>query len=244
MQALLAGNWQLFLSINEHAGQNSWLDRAMIFCANDLIFFLPFALVLWWLVFVSWSPLQRWRVDISAPECAMALRTVFLTIMAAVVAVAMNLTIEHFIREPRPFISHPQTDHVLIQHAADASFPSDHSAVAFALAGMLLLYWGMLVRRHVQGVQFAQQTVAALAAQGQRAVKQRYLFVGSIALLCLLIACVIGIARIFVGVHYPLDIVGGMGTGMLSAVGTTRIGQLLARPIDRLLVSARRFHLA
>ena len=244
MQGLLAGNWQLFLAINEHAGQNSWLDQLMIFCANDLIFFLPLVLVAWWLVFVSWSPLQRWRADISAPECALALRTVFLTVLAAVLAVAMNLTIEHFLQEPRPFISHPQTDHVLISHAADASFPSDHSAVSFALAGMLLLYWVLLLRRQVRGARFAQQTVARLAAQGQRAVTHRYLLVGGLALICLLSACTIGIARIFVGVHYPLDIVGGMGTGLLSAVGTTRIGQLAARPIDRLLVSVRRFHLA
>ena len=65
--------------------------------------------------------------------------------MAEIAAVALiqeralrehNLLIEQFVFEPRPFVTHKV--HLLVGHAADSGFPSDHTAWSFAVIGMLL----------------------------------------------------------------------------------------------------------
>lgn|GEM_PF-2843808 len=67
-------------------------------------------------------------------------------------------------------------------HAADASFPSDHTTAAFAIATAILLrnrLWGAL-------------TLVAAAA--------------------------LGISRVVIGVHYPLDVLAGAALGSTVAV--------------------------
>jgi undecaprenyl-diphosphatase len=40
----------------------------------------------------------------------------------------------------RPFVDHPRADLLLIHHAADNSFPSDHTSVAFGIALAVLAF--------------------------------------------------------------------------------------------------------
>jgi undecaprenyl-diphosphatase len=244
MQELLASNWQIFDSINDHAGQNAPLDRFMVFSANDLIFGIAVILLLWWLVFVSWSPVRGWLSGLSAFERRLGLRTLVMTVVAVVLAYAANLTIERFVFEPRPFISHPTDDILLVSHPADASFPSDHAAVAFAVTLMLLLYVGLLVRYQLRDRHTARKSLAEWRATATHVFRDRYALVGVFAVVTLLAALTIGFARIFVGVHYPLDILGGAGTGSLSACFSTWLGGRLKQPIDRLLALLARVKLA
>ena len=44
----------------------------------------------------------------------------------------------------RPFVDHPRNTVLLIHHAADNSFPSDHSTVAFAAAFAVLVFYRRL----------------------------------------------------------------------------------------------------
>ncbi|HLW59513.1 MAG TPA: phosphatase PAP2 family protein [bacterium] len=73
--------------------------------------------------------------------------TLLLALLAAVLAVGVNLVVNAAFPRPRPFLVLPA--HVLVPSPPrDASFPSDHTAVAGAVSVMLLLGgqggWGML----------------------------------------------------------------------------------------------------
>ncbi len=57
---------------------------------------------------------------------------------AALGALLANQVVIRLWQRPRPFVAHPHDVHVLLAHAADPSFPSDHSAPAVAIAVVLL----------------------------------------------------------------------------------------------------------
>lgn len=228
MPLLLQLNYALFQDINGHAGSHPWLDGLMIFCANYLIFCLP-------LIMLSVShtynltpntvaghlpshPAQKGQMNRSRALTwgRQLLSTFFWIGVACLTAYALNLLIEQVIFEPRPFVSHHV--HQLVAHAADGSFPSDHTAWAFAVAGMFLLQW-FLARRQ---------------AQHQ---KKALISLGVMTLLALVIGCVIGFARIYVGVHYPSDILGGALDGLIAASLITflrsRLKNFRASPVSR-----------
>src|SRR5947209_13333365 len=142
---LMQWNYMLFQDINAHAGEWPWFDALMVFCANLLIFCWPLLLLIVWGVPLSWRrrPAQPGEVEVLQERRA----TVLWIAVACLVAYAINLLIEQFVFEPRPFVTH--TVHLLVSHTADSGFPSDHTAWSFAVIGMLLfafvpllLVWG------------------------------------------------------------------------------------------------------
>jgi len=60
-------------------------------------------------------------------------------LLAAGAALLLNMVISHLWTRPRPFVTHPDTVHVLLRHSVDASFPSDHAAAGFAVAGVVFV---------------------------------------------------------------------------------------------------------
>lgn len=93
---------------------------------------------------------------------------------------------------PRPFVTY--SVYSLVVHEASFSFPSGHAAFFFALAAAVYFYGKYL---------FFEQPVFGLS-------KKRtgfWLFVA---------AAIISLARVFVGVHYPSDILAGALIGILS----------------------------
>src|SRR5260370_12274629 len=117
--------------------------------------------------------------------------------MACLAAYGLNLLVELVIIEPRPFITHHV--HQLIAHAADGSFPSDHTAWAFAVGGMFLL----------QLLPAWQAARRQKRETGESALLKALNYPALITLLAFVMGCAIGIARVFCGVHYPGDILGG-----------------------------------
>jgi undecaprenyl-diphosphatase len=154
------------------------------------------------------------------------------SIAASVLAVAFNLGLEHLIFEPRPFVAHAV--HLLIAHPADASFPSDHSAVSFAVAAMLLFTVPTLLAHAWK------QRVILGGLQRWRSFLLPLVLMG----LAILMACSIGIARVFVGVHYPGDILGGAMSGIAAAGIVMALRRPLRVPTNALLHLAERTHLA
>lgn len=228
MSTLLQFNYMLFQAINAHAGEYSWLDALMIFCADSLIFCFPLLLIMLW-----GRPLS-WRKQEALPQDEVALvqerRAVVLWVgIACLLAFGLNLAIEQFVFEPRPFASHPV--HLLIGHSADASFPSDHAAWSFAVVGMLLLVLipAFVVARHKR-------------KEGSHG--PSFTFLSLLTIVAFVIACSIGLARIYVGVHYPGDIIGGALDGLAASAVVTALRRWLRRPTRAVLKVAETLRVA
>jgi undecaprenyl-diphosphatase len=231
VSGLLQFNYMLFQDINVYAGQSSWFDSLMVFCANYLIFCLPLFLLLVWGIPFAW---RKRPVQQSEAEIAYARRSaVIWVIVACILAYTLNLAWEQVIFEPRPFISHKV--HLLVSHAADGSFPSDHTAWAFAVFGMLAFC--------VLPVLFAVRTQSRQNPKWS-ASRPILLIPLLLILLALVIACSIGFARVFVGVHYPGDILGGAVDGLLAAGIVTALSRWLRQVTRVVLGFAHALHLA
>lgn len=230
MSWLLQENYHFFVALNHYAGHIPALDGIMVFCANDLIFLVPLLLLLLWgrPCLLRKRPLRPGEEEIIS-TCR---TTCVWSILACVLAVMINLGIEHLIFEPRPFVTY--TVHLLIAHPADDSFPSDHAAISFAVACMFLYTLPAL------GVHVWQQRAALGRLHGWYALPLPLVLMG----LAVLLACSIGIARVFVGVHYPGDILGGAGSGLAAATVLAVLRRPLRIPTDALLRVARRVRLA
>jgi undecaprenyl-diphosphatase len=59
---------------------------------------------------------------------------------AAAGALAMAVVVSKLVDRPRPFVADPTGVHLLVKHAADPGFPSDHATAAFAIATAVVLY--------------------------------------------------------------------------------------------------------
>lgn len=155
-------NNDLFLLINHLAGKNWLLDETMVFAARGLIWVLIFGI----LIFLAFKQKRR---------------GIFYLIITLILTVIGSWLLEYLIGFPRPVDG--GSARLLISSPPTNSFPSTHTALAFAAAGSIFLY-------------------------------QRFLgFFGMI------IAAFVGLSRIFVGVHYPEDIVAGAFWGIIVAGG-------------------------
>ncbi len=154
-------NVHLFQAINSLAGTNPYLDMFMIFSAKFIIFIVPLYLIYMW--FRNKNEDRNLSVFI------------FITVL---VALAVSIFIGRLYYHPRPFVMGLGTQ--LISHAADSSFPSDHTTVMFAFSIPFLLF-----RRYKEGS------------------------------VLVFLAALVGYARVFCGVHFPLDIIGGFTVALI-----------------------------
>ncbi len=91
---------------------------------------------------------------------------------AATLALVVNQVIAHLWQRPRPFTDHPLGIVPLISSAHDASFPSDHASLSFAIAfgilfvagraGWLFVGWAALIAasRVLAGVHYPTDVLA------------------------------------------------------------------------------------
>ena len=113
-------------SINDFTSRHDWIEDLFSFIAQDSHYIFVAFLVVLFLLPARWTSVDLRR-----------------GVVAAVLAAGVGLLVAHGITllwdRPRPFVAHPQSTHLLITHARDASFPSDHTTGAFAIAVSLLL---------------------------------------------------------------------------------------------------------
>jgi undecaprenyl-diphosphatase len=175
-------NYKLFQAINQNAGHHHFLDGLMVFVTKDALAVFALVLLLMWFF---GKEKNKYTVVFAAITGALGL--------------FINFILGHIYFEPRPFVTHHV--HLLIQHAKDSSFPSDHTTGTFSLA--LAVLW----RRHRK-----------------------------IGFGLLLFAILTGISRVYVGHHYPFDVL----TSVIVALITSRFVYAFRsefRPIARFIIS-------
>lgn len=127
--------------------------------------------------------------------------------VAVLIAVGLNQPLVHRIGEARPFTVFPAAL-VLVHRSTDGAFPSDHATMAGAvLAAVLLSTW-----------------------HGERGRGAR-----TLGIVTAVLAVLMAFVRVYVGVHFPLDVVAGLALGALVAAPVVLAMGALSRPLVRRL---------
>jgi undecaprenyl-diphosphatase len=119
-------DYRLEQIVNGPAGSHPLLDSLMRHIATGAQPFFIAIIVVWFVSGWLRGKQQDRRGAISAG------------IAAAGSLLINQITIRLWPRD-RPFVTHPQTVHLLLAHKPDPSFPSDHAAPAFAIAAVLFI---------------------------------------------------------------------------------------------------------
>jgi undecaprenyl-diphosphatase len=174
-------NYNLFQSINNLAGHHPFWDKLMVFVSKDALIIYALILLIMW-----FFGKQNFKY------------TVVYAVITAVIGLLINVVIGHIYYEPRPFVTHKGV-HLILAHAKDASFPSDHATGAFSLALAVLL------RNRKTGI------------------------------FMLLLAILTGYSRVYVGNHYPFDVLGSIVVSLVVSIVVYQLRGLL-QPIPRAIV--------
>ncbi len=113
-------DFAVFTAVNQLAGRWGLLDGLMTGLAKYGVVLMAIPLLLMW-----------FRGDSKAKKAAL------LSMGAVGLAMIANQVIGHIYFRPRPFASHEVN--LLVERSADPSFPSDHAAFVFAIAGVVVL---------------------------------------------------------------------------------------------------------
>jgi undecaprenyl-diphosphatase len=186
--------WNLFVLLNGWAGHSALLDAVSIFLAEDAFLLFGALLIALWV----------WPGSIDLRHTRQ--RNVINSVLALGGALLTAHFLGVFFYRARPFVDQAVTQ--LIAHPPDASFPSDHLAMAGALT---IVLWPVLGRT-------------------------RGWWIG--------LSLAIGLSRVFVGVHYPSDVIGGFVLGAAWGAAARWAAPYLARYELRLLAFLARWRLA
>lgn len=184
-------DYTLFHAINGGAGHHLALDALMIVAAKYSPVLLALVLAALWL---TWKNRNQ--------------RGALLAGLSGLVALGIGQIVGILFPRDRPYLAHHVT--LLIPHAPDTSFPSDHATLAFAVAVMV---W-----------KFNRRLGGALLGLG----------------------VLVSIARVFIGAHYPTDVIGGAVLGSVTSllINAAMHRAFVARALDRLFALLVRLRLA
>ncbi|MGN6797794.1 MAG: phosphatase PAP2 family protein [Gaiellaceae bacterium] len=169
-------DWSLFHAINALGRNDDGLqDTALAYNAVGIFAIVGIAAILWFLA----RPHGPLKAKLAAASAG----------FSVLLGLLFNVVAGSLWHHDRPFVDHPHKTLVLIHHAADNSFPSDHSTVAFAAAFAVLVFYRRL------GV---------------------LLVLGAIG---------VALARVLLGVHYPVDVAASAVIGAVSAAIVTTAGR-------------------
>ncbi|HPP87576.1 MAG TPA: phosphatase PAP2 family protein, partial [bacterium] len=115
-------NKNLFLAINKLQFSHSAVKTIAVFFAEYVVFLFLLVLVVLW--FYKRDEKIRQAVLIAG--------------YCAVLGIILNFVISRIYYQPRPFVL--KLGHLLVEHKADASFPSDHTTFMLCIAAGLMFY--------------------------------------------------------------------------------------------------------
>jgi undecaprenyl-diphosphatase len=223
-------NTSWYLDLNDVSRHSAWAHGFMHAYA------LWLGLVLVVIAFLAAYVVVWWRRDVRAAGL------MFLGGAGTLIALGLNQVVGHAAQELRPYdtLRHVL---VLVGKANDYAFPSDHAVVAGALVMSVLL----VVRRAGPGVQGAGPQSPPSIPAGRRGLTPSLTALAALAAVLGLLLC---FARVYVGAHYPGDVVGGLLLGIVvvlvvsaarpavyrlaEAVAGTPFGLLVRRPAPAL----------
>lgn len=174
----------VLLFINGIAGNWAWLDKLMCLVSQYGPLLMGVYLISLWFHGDSKSEVEQNR------------KRVLFAFFSALLALGMNQIISHTWFRDRPYVNNPVNR--LLPVSEDPSFPSDHTAGAFSIAGSLF--------GHTPG-----------------------------SMIMMAFAAVIALSRVYVGLHYPSDILGGILTGLISSYLIEKNKNRLDKPVTWLL---------
>ncbi|WP_245634963.1 phosphatase PAP2 family protein [Methanobrevibacter cuticularis] len=123
------------------------------------------------------------------------MKLAILGLIALLFPVIITYLLKILVGEPRPFVSLANV-HLLVIETDPNSFPSGHTSNSFALAIGIGLNWEIKIK--------------------QRSIKLAWFLIP--------IASIIGFSRIYIGVHYPFDVITGAIIGIIGGLLATKIG--------------------
>lgn len=124
-------DWSLFHAINALGRHDDGLqDTVLAYNAVAVFVIVGSAGLLWFLA----RPNGPLKAKMAAASAA----------FTVVLGLLLNVVAGSLWHHDRPFVDHPKSTLLLVHHAADNSFPSDHSTVAFAAAFAVLVFYRRL----------------------------------------------------------------------------------------------------
>lgn len=109
-------------------------------------------------------------------------------------AIVTNVLIKNIVARTRPYEVIEELI-LMIEKQPDFSFPSGHAGITFAFAGVFLFSVIFGIRVGTDRARFKAVTAVVMAY-----------------------AVVLAFSRLYVGVHYPTDVIGGIALGLISAL--------------------------
>lgn len=188
-------NHSMFLWLNATPNSPTGVIIFAFFCAKYLILIVPLLAVGLWL----WAPIR----DATCTR---------IIITRSVLTLCIGLLLSFFIGmlypHSRPFVEH--LGYVLLHHAPNNSFPSNHGTAIFSFA-LAFCFW----------------------------CKKRWA-----GITLLIVSLLIAWSRIFLGVHWPLDMIGAFLIALLSCAISQIIWDYLGDKLFTSLYSLYRLALA
>ncbi len=120
-------DWSLFHALNTGVATRDWLEDPVTAFAGLAVPLYAAATVALWFLARPYGD-RRWK------------RACLSGLTAAAIAMGANQLISHLWERPRPFTAHGALTHLLSAPSPDPSFPSDHAAVAVAIAFAVLAF--------------------------------------------------------------------------------------------------------
>jgi undecaprenyl-diphosphatase len=189
----------LFSFINGLAGKIPVIDEFFKGISNDYFSIIAACLVFIWLWFATRDGLQR-----DKNQRAVIAAAISIGLVNVLVALC-----NHFYYSPRPFSELPGNSvNLLFYKPTDSSFPSNFTAVIFAMATPIFIK------------------------------NNRF---GSFLLFLALLS---SFGRVYIGVHYPLDVVAGAALGILSGFLSLGVSRVLKPVLDFMFIFFRKICLA